>query len=633
MEALPLDPSLRAAPILDGDRDDRALTDALMSGVWTRHGRGFWGLFLFCAALTGLLLVAVAMTLFVGIGSWGNNIPVAWAFGITNFVWWIGIGHAGTLISAILLLFQQRWRTSINRFAEAMTLFAVVCAGLFPLLHLGRPWFAYWLFPYPSTMGVWPQFRSPLTWDVFAVSTYLTVSFLFWYLGLVPDLATLRDAAPGRRQRIIYGIFALGWRGAARQWKDYRAAYLLLAGLATPLVVSVHTIVSWDFAVAILPGWHSTVFPPYFVAGAVFSGFAMVLTLIIPARRAFRLERVITIRHVENMTKVILATGWMVTYGYLIESFMAWYSGDAFELGGARRPRLRPLRTVLLAARLLQLPRSPDLLVEAPAGKPGLGVDCLGPDQRRDVARALRDHRRLAAPRLRPVELAHVRPHLGRPLALRRHHRALRLLLPALPALRARGVGHRGEGARARARGGETVTGAWVMGSFATPHAVVAAARALRRQGHEDVDTYSPFPIEETDEALGLARSRMPILVAAGGFTGAASGYLLQWYCDAVSFPINVGGRPPHSPPSFIPITFELTILFGAFGAFFGLLAVLGLPRLHHPVFEAPGFVRATVDRYWISAVTTDAAKRAELLGALASLGADEITVVLEGAR
>ena len=329
----PLDPSLQAPSLLDGPRDDRALTDSLMATVWTRRGRGWWALFLGCAALTGLLLVAITVTLSVGIGSWGNNIPVAWAFGITNFVWWIGIGHAGTLISAILLLFQQEWRTSINRFAETMTLLAVVCAGLFPLLHMGRPWYAFWLFPYPATTGLWPQFRSPLTWDVFAVSTYLTVSFLFWYLGLVPDLATLRDASPVRRRRIVYGIFALGWRGSARQWRDHRAAYLLLAGLATPLVISVHTIVSWDFAVAIVPGWHSTVFPPYFVAGAVFSGFAMVLTLIIPARRVLGLERVITRSHLEGMTKVVLATGWMVTYGYLIESFMAWYAGNPFEMG------------------------------------------------------------------------------------------------------------------------------------------------------------------------------------------------------------------------------------------------------------------------------------------------------------
>src|SRR5580658_8920210 len=282
MEALPLDPSLRATSILDGERGDRALTDALMSAVWARQGRGFWALFLFCAALTGLLLVAVTVTLFVGIGSWGNNIPVAWAFGITNFVWWIGIGHAGTLISAILLLFQQSWRTSINRFAEAMTLFAVVCAGLFPLLHMGRPWFAYWLFPYPSTMGVWPQFRSPLMWDVFAVSTYATISALFWFMGLIPDMATLRDRAMHPVARIVYGMLSMGWRGSARHWHRYETAYLLLAGLATPLVLSVHTVVSFDFAVGIVPGWHTTIFPPYFVAGAIYSGFAMVLMLAIP---------------------------------------------------------------------------------------------------------------------------------------------------------------------------------------------------------------------------------------------------------------------------------------------------------------------------------------------------------------
>src|SRR3984885_14560026 len=249
MEAQPLDPSLCPASIPDGERGDRALTDSLMSAVWTRHGRGFWLLFLPCLALTGLLLVAVTVTLFVGIGSWGNNIPVAWAFGITNFVWWIGIGHAGTLISAILLLFQAEWRTSINRFAGAITLFAVVCAGLFPLMHLGRPWFAYWLFPYPATMGVWPQFRSPLTWDVVAVSTYLTVSFLFWYLGLVPDLAVIRDRATTLRRRLVYGVFALGWRGSVHDWHHYRIAYWLLAVLAAPLVLSVPSVVGMGFAI------------------------------------------------------------------------------------------------------------------------------------------------------------------------------------------------------------------------------------------------------------------------------------------------------------------------------------------------------------------------------------------------
>ncbi|MGH9668590.1 MAG: NrfD/PsrC family molybdoenzyme membrane anchor subunit, partial [Terriglobales bacterium] len=271
-------------------------------------------------AVAMLLLYAIGYLVLTGIGIWGENEPVGWAFDITNFVWWIGIGHAGTLISAILLLLRQKWRTSINRFAEAMTLFAVACAGVFPLVHVGRPWLAYWLFPYPNTMGVWPQFRSPLVWDVFAVSTYGTVSLLFWFVGLIPDLATLRDRATNRYARILYGMLAMGWRGSARHWHRYETAYLLLAGLATPLVVSVHTVVSYDFAVSIIPGWHTTVFPPYFVAGAIYSGFAMVMTLAIPIRAIYGLRDFITLRHLQNMAKVMLATGLIVAYGYMMET-------------------------------------------------------------------------------------------------------------------------------------------------------------------------------------------------------------------------------------------------------------------------------------------------------------------------
>jgi molybdopterin-containing oxidoreductase family membrane subunit len=288
---------------------------------------GFAGAF----ALLMLFNLSIGWLLFRGIGIWGVNMPVAWGFAIVNFVWWIGIGHAGTFISAILLLLHQQWRTSINRFAEAMTLFAVACAGTFPLLHLGRPWVFYWLLPYPDSMQLWPQWRSPLVWDVFAVGTYLTVSLLFWYIGLVPDLATFRDRAKHRWQRIVYGIGALGWRGSARHWARYEMAYLLLAGLATPLVLSVHSVVSFDFAVAIVPGWHSTIFPPYFVAGAIFSGFAMVLTLLIPVRAAYKLHDIITDRHLENCAKVMLATGLIVAHGYLNEHFLAWYSDEPFE--------------------------------------------------------------------------------------------------------------------------------------------------------------------------------------------------------------------------------------------------------------------------------------------------------------
>ena len=291
----------------------------------------FFG-FAIAFALLMLLNLTIGNLLMTGIGIWGNNIPVGWAFDIINFVWWIGIGHAGTLISAILLLFRQQWRTSINRFAEAMTLFAVACAAMFPLLHTGRPWLAaYWLFPYPNTMGLSPQFRSPLIWDVFAVSTYGTVSALFWFTGLVPDMATLRDKSTTRARQVIYGALALGWRGSAKHWQRYEMAYLLLAGISTPLVLSVHSVVSFDFAVSVLPGWHATIFPPYFVAGAIYSGFAMVMTLAIPLRKYYDLEDFITMRHIHNMTKVMLVTGMIVAYGYFNEAFFAWYSGNPYE--------------------------------------------------------------------------------------------------------------------------------------------------------------------------------------------------------------------------------------------------------------------------------------------------------------
>ena len=320
-------------PVIAPGHNFATVTDKISAIVLTRRtSLGWWFGFAIAFALANVLLVSIGYLVAVGVGVWGVNQPVAWGFAIVNFVWWIGIGHAGTLISAILLLFKQTWRTSINRFAEAMTLFAVACAGLFPILHLGRPWLAYWLFPYSNTMNVWPQFRSPLVWDVFAVSTYATVSLLFWFVGLIPDLATLRDRSESKAGRVIYGALAMGWRGSAHHWHRYETAYLLLAGLATPLVVSVHTIVSFDFAISVIPGWHATVFPPYFVAGAIYSGFAMVLTLAIPIRRVYGLQDFITDRHLNNMAKILLVTGLIVAYGYMIEAFMAWYSANTYEV-------------------------------------------------------------------------------------------------------------------------------------------------------------------------------------------------------------------------------------------------------------------------------------------------------------
>ena len=308
------------------------VTAQISAVVMTRHTPVFWIASFVIAFMLLQGLLASAVLLFAkGTGIWGIRTPVMWGFAITNFVWWIGIGHAGTLISAILLLLNQSWRNSINRFAEAMTLFAVACAGLFPLLHMGRPWLFYYMLPYPNTMNVEPNFRSPLVWDVFAVTTYATVSLLFWFVGLIPDLGTLRDRAKNLISKYTYGILAMGWRGSARHWSIYETASLLLAGIATPLVLSVHTVVSFDFTVAIVPGWHSTFFPPYFVAGAIYSGFAMVLALAIPLRAAYGLQGLITNRHLENSAKIMLATGLIVAYAYIMETFTAWYSGSVYE--------------------------------------------------------------------------------------------------------------------------------------------------------------------------------------------------------------------------------------------------------------------------------------------------------------
>jgi molybdopterin-containing oxidoreductase family membrane subunit len=319
-------------PVLHSGVTMKGVTEKISDTVLKRPLRLSY---LLAMAIVLMLVMALTYTvwwlIYEGVGVWGINIPVAWGFAIVNFVWWIGIGHAGTFISAMLLLMRQDWRTSINRFAEAMTLFAVACAGMFPLLHLGRPWVFYWILPYPNVMKLWPQFRSPLVWDVFAVSTYFTVSLIFWYIGTIPDWATLRDRAGNKATWFICGMLSLGWRGASRHWKRYQTAYLLLGGLAAPLVISVHSVVGMDFAAALVPGWHTTIFPPYFVAGAIFSGFAMVLTLAIPLRAIYGLHDMVTIRHIDNCGKLMLITGLIVAYGYGAELFMGWFSGNPFD--------------------------------------------------------------------------------------------------------------------------------------------------------------------------------------------------------------------------------------------------------------------------------------------------------------
>jgi len=325
------DPENRPQLILNHTEFGSVTTDILRANESAKAPKSWYFALAISFTMMSMLGAMIGYLIFTGVGVWGNNNPVAWGYPIVNFVFWVGIGHAGTLISAILFLFRQKWRTAINRFAEAMTIFAVICAGTFPGIHIGRVWLAYWLFPIPNQMDLWPQFRSPLLWDVFAVGTYFTVSLLFWYLGMVPDLATMRDRATSKVKQLIYGLLSLGWRGSMRHWHRYERADLRLAALATPLVLSVHSVVSFDFAVSQLPGWHTTIFPPYFVAGAIFSGFAMVMTLAIPARQLWGLKNFITMRHLENMCKVVLFTGSIVGYAYSMEFFIAWYSGEIYE--------------------------------------------------------------------------------------------------------------------------------------------------------------------------------------------------------------------------------------------------------------------------------------------------------------
>ncbi len=317
--------------LIKGNQTFSSVTEKIAGVVEMKNSKAWLAGFGVSLMLASLLLVSIGYLVWEGTGIWGLNNPVGWGWAIVNFVFWVGIGHAGTLISAVLFLFRQSWRTSINRFAEAMTIFAVMCALIFPGVHVGRVWLAYWMFPIPNQMAMWPNFRSPLLWDVFAVGIYFTVSLLFWYTGLIPDLATLRDRAKSKVKRFIYGLLSLGWRASNRHWQNYELAYLMLAGLSTPLVLSVHSIVSTDFAISLLPGWHTTIFPPYFVAGAIFSGFAMVITLAIPTRKIFALEDFITVSHLERMAKIILLTGSMVGYAYAMEFFIAWYSANPYE--------------------------------------------------------------------------------------------------------------------------------------------------------------------------------------------------------------------------------------------------------------------------------------------------------------
>jgi Ni/Fe-hydrogenase subunit HybB-like protein len=631
MATTPHHPAPTGDSLIDPSLTHGQLTDRIV-GVNLREGFAWkWmamlGIALACMTLG---LISLFWLLLNGVGIWGLNIPVAWGFAIINFVWWIGIGHAGTLISAILLLLRQPWRTSINRFAEAMTLFAVACAGLFPILHLGRIWKFYYLLPYPNTFDLWPQWRSPLMWDVFAVTTYSLVSLLFWYLGLIPDLATMRDAAKRPWVKIVTGAAALGWRGSAKHWQRYQTMYLLLAGLATPLVVSVHSIVSFDFAVSIIPGWHTTVFPPYFVAGAIFSGFAMVLMLAIPMRAAFNFRDIITPKHLDNMAKVMLVAGLIVAYGYIFETFTAWLSGDQFEQALVLNRVNGPyafwywslIACNIVAAQTLwfrKFRRNPMLL---------FAVSCIiqiGMWLERYVIVVISLHRDFLTSswdRYTPT-FWDWSLYIG---TIGLFGTLMLLFVRFLPSISISEVkellhhhcgGHEKqslEDSRMTDIGSQQMlTGLLerdklygIIAEFTDADSMESAAREVRKRGYMKVDAYSPFPIESMPESMGWQRSRIPWIVLAGAIVGGAGGYLLQWYTATQSYPFNIGGKPHHSWPSFIPITFESAVLCAAFFGVIGMFVVNKFPRPWHPVFDVRGFERASKDRFFLCIESTD---------------------------
>ncbi len=631
--------------------DFHSITDVVAEPVERPTPIGWWLFFIPSLALLSLLGIAVSWLFWEGIGIWGLNVPVGWAWDITNFVFWVGIGHAGTLISAILFLFRQTWRTSINRSAEAMTIFAVMCAMTFPGIHVGRVWVAYWMFPLPNQMDMWPNFRSPLLWDVFAVSIYGTVSFLFWYVGLIPDLATIRDRAKTRTRQVVYGALALGWRGSVRQWHHYETAYLVLAALATPLVLSVHSIVSMDFAVSLLPGWHTTVFPPYFVAGAIFSGFAMVLTLMVICRKAFRLEHIVTLRHFDYMAKIMLVTGTMVGYAYATEFFTAWYSGNPYELFTFLNRAGGPYAWAVLDHGQLQRDQPPDLLVQESAHEHPDPVRRVDRHQHRHVVRAVRDHRDVAAPRLPSLVLGLLLSHaVGRAVPARKLRALLHDVLPvrALPSdgghrrgqdrpaagrsalRRRRRTRHPGPslptvapavigGAEVGAKAGSRWSfqlplvprlpaGPYygVLGEFATPANLYHACERVRDAGFTRWDAHTPFPVHGLPKAMGLRRSQLPWIVLVMGLMGAAAGFGLQWWVHTTAYPLVISGKPFFTWPAFIPVTFELAVLFGALGAVFGMFGLNRLPMHHHPLFQSKVFERVTDDAFFISIESWD---------------------------
>lgn len=619
-----------ALPLIEGRVSPGSLNDRIAGAPARRFGR------IWLAALGVALLAAAgglasaAWLLARGVGVWGVNVPVGWGFAIVNFVWWIGIGHAGTLISAILLLLRQPWRNSINRFAEAMTLFAVANAAIFPLLHLGRVWKLHYLLPYPNQMSVWPQWRSPLVWDAFAVATYGLVSLLFWGLGLMPDLATMRDEARAPWARRLCALGALGWRNEARQWAALRRGYLITAGLATALVVSVHSIVSLDFAVSVVPGWTPTVFPPYFVAGAIFSGMAMVLTIGVPLRRAFRLHDLITTRHLDLMAKVMLVSGLIVAYGYFSELFTEALASEPAErhrlyarlAGHGAIPFWITIGCNVVAAQLLWLRRvrtGPWLLfVVSLVINVGMWMERYG-----IVVTSLeRDYIPSAWGAYTPTlhDWALFLGTIGLFVAM---FLLFVRLLPVSPIYELKELAqHEGRLDEPRSAPEPVLAPAGAAPpcalEFDSLETARRAAERLRAAGAR-LDIHSPYPDDELSRAVGGAGDGIARWFLLGGLAGGGGAYALQFFSAVVDYPWLVAGKPLHSWPSFVPITYEVTILAAAVCGLVATLRACGLPRLHHPCFDIPGFERASRDRFFI-VVRSGSSLALPPIGSLAAL-------------
>lgn len=607
---------VNSSDFLKGTHEYGGLCDRLL-GIPLHHPVTVRWLILlgFFFALVLTMMLSALVLLWFGVGVWGINIPVAWGFAIINFVWWIGIGHAGTLISAILLLLKQEWRTSINRLSETMTLFAVAMAGLFPLLHLGRIWKFYYLFPYPNSLGMWPQWRSPLVWDVFAVMTYGLVSLIFWYVGMVPDLATLRDTAKRKWIRKLSGILSLGWRGSARHWQNHQMLYLLLAGIATPLVVSVHSIVSLDFAISIVPGWHTTIFPPYFVAGAIYSGFAMVFTIGIIFRHIFQLQDIITDRHLDNMAKVTLVSGLVVTYGYIMEYFFGWYSANQFErymLWNRTFGSYALLHWIQIGCNCVVLQflwfkrirRSPWVLfwisifinIGMWLERYMIVISSLSrdfvPPMWHEYQATIWDWS-LFIGTLGTFFLLMM-------LAIR--------FIPVIPVFEMMEYAHHKKQIKHEDKHNFEPTQLiynqnnlyGFVAEFISSEDLIHAVEKTTAKGYKQIDAFTPFPIKDLPLKMNLKKSKIPLIVLSGALIGAVSTYSFQYYTAVIDYTWNIGGRPPHSWPSFIPLTFELGVLGGALFGFIGLWFLNRLPKLSHPLFAVNGFERATRDRFFL---------------------------------